>query len=79
MGVHDPLGRGQFGAQGLDLQDLCRGPLNIATYKIHKPWASCLHIKFEEICPRGFIREVVKGVNGRTDGRRTESDQNSSS
>ena len=23
---------GQFGPQGLDCQDLCRGPLNIATY-----------------------------------------------
>ena len=34
MGVHDPLGRGQFGPQGLDWQDLCRGPLNIARYKI---------------------------------------------
>ena len=29
---HDPLGCGQFGPQGLDWQDLCRGPLNIATY-----------------------------------------------
>ena len=34
IGVHDPLGRGQFGPQGLVWQDLCRGPLNIATYKI---------------------------------------------
>ena len=40
MGVHDPLGRGQFGPQGLDWQDLCRRPLNIATYKIYKLWAS---------------------------------------
>ena len=40
MGVHDPLGHGQFGPQGLDLQDLCRGPINIATYKIYKLWAS---------------------------------------
>ena len=32
MGVHDHLGGGQFGSQGLDWQDLCRGPLNIATY-----------------------------------------------
>ena len=40
MGVHEPLGRGQFGPQGLDWQDLCRGPLNIATYKIYKLWAS---------------------------------------
>ena len=35
MRVHYPLGRGQFGLQGVDWQDLCRGPLNIATYKIH--------------------------------------------
>ena len=33
MGVHDLLGRGQFGPQGLDWQDLCREPLNIATKK----------------------------------------------
>ena len=31
MGTNDPS-RGQFGTQGLDCQDLCRGPLNIATY-----------------------------------------------
>ena len=93
MGVHNTLGHGQFGPQGLDWQDLCRGPLNIATYKIYKPWqyrdflsfSHCksmgaiyrhgshldlltmtiftnfqspfnrsLHIKFEEIWPRGF-------------------------
>ena len=35
-----PLGCGQFKAQGPDKQDLCRGPLNIATYKIYKLWAS---------------------------------------
>ena len=40
MGVHDPQRRGQFGPQGLVWQDLCRGPLNIATYKIYKPCAS---------------------------------------
>ena len=46
MGVHDPQGRGQFGSlwelmplghdqfgsHGFDWQDLCRGPLNFATY-----------------------------------------------
>ena len=32
MGANDPRGVAQFGPQGLDLQDLCRGPLNIATY-----------------------------------------------
>ena len=40
MGVHDPLGRDQFGPQGLDWQDLCRGPLNVTTYKIYKLWVS---------------------------------------
>ena len=30
--TYDPLGCGQFGPQGLDWQDLPRGPLNIATY-----------------------------------------------
>ena len=28
------------GTQGLDWQDLCRGPLNIATYYICKLWTS---------------------------------------
>ena len=46
MRVHDPLGHGQFGSQGLDWQDLCRGPLNIATYKIRKLWASWLREDF---------------------------------
>ena len=40
MGIHYPLMHGQFGPQRLDWQDLCRGPLTIATYKIFKPWAS---------------------------------------
>ena len=40
MGVHIPLGYGQFGPQGFDWQDLCRGPLNIAINKIYKLWAS---------------------------------------
>ena len=39
-------GRGQFGPQGLDWQDLCRGPLNIATYK-----------KYVSRGPHGFIGE----------------------
>ena len=33
-------GNGQFGPQGLDWQDLCRGPLNIDIHKIYKLWAS---------------------------------------
>ena len=40
MGANDPGGHGQFGHQGLDWQDLCREPLNIATYYIYKLWAS---------------------------------------
>ena len=123
MGVHDPLGHGQFGSQGLDRQDLCRGPLNIATYKIYKLWTSCfqrrrffkffshfksmgsiyrhgghldlrivtiftnfqfpfntrLHIKLEEIWPRGFRGEVVQMCEWTDNGRRTENDHNSSS
>ena len=31
---------GQYGPQGLDWQDLCRGALNNATYYICKLWAS---------------------------------------
>ena len=39
MGANDSLGYGQW-AQGLDWQDLCRGPLNIATCKINNlGWA----------------------------------------
>ena len=34
------LGHGQFGPKGLDWQDLCNGPLHIATYYIYKLWAS---------------------------------------
>ena len=33
-------GRGQFGHQGLDWQDLCIGPLNIPTNQIYKLWTS---------------------------------------
>ena len=33
-------GCGQFEPQGLDWQDLSKGPLHIATYKIYKLWAS---------------------------------------
>ena len=40
MGANDPRGCGLFGPQGLEWQDLCPGPLNIATNKINKPWAS---------------------------------------
>ena len=37
------LGWGQFGPQGLDLQDLWRGPLDIATYQ---KYISCGHHGF---------------------------------
>ena len=57
------------GAQGLDWHDLCRGPLNIATYKIYKLWASWkkifspfntrLNMKFEEIWPSGRSHSKV--------------------
>ena len=46
MGVHNPLGHGQFGPRGLDWQDLCRGPLDIATDKIYKLWASWFQRRF---------------------------------
>ena len=48
MGVHDPLGRGQFGPQRLNWQDLCREPVKIVTYKIYK-YISC--------GPHGFREE----------------------
>ena len=50
----------------------------ICTY-FQSPFNTRLQIKFEGIWPRGFRGEVVQRVNGRTDGRRTESDHNSSS
>ena len=40
MGADDPTGHGQFRPQGLNWQDLCRGPLNIATDLINRLWAS---------------------------------------
>ena len=49
----------------------------ICTY-FQSPFNTRLHIKFEEIWPRGFRGEVVQRGE-RTDGRRTESDHNSSS
>ena len=42
----DPLGHGQFAPKGQNLQDLCRGPLDIATSYI-----SC--------GPSGFRRFIV--------------------
>ena len=56
----------------------------ICTY-FQSPFNTRLHIKFEEIWPRGSEEKSFKGVNGRTDGetdgrtdgRRTESDLNS--
>ena len=32
MGANDLPGRGQFGPQGFHWQEICREPLNIATY-----------------------------------------------
>ena len=46
----------QFGPMELDCQDLCRGPLNIATYKIYKLWASWFQ-------RRRFFK-VLRGVGG---------------
>ena len=43
MRANGPRACGQFGPQGLDWQDLCRGPLNIATYYI-----SCWPYGFRE-------------------------------
>ena len=44
MGANDPPGHGQFRPQGLHWQDLCRGPLNIATTK----YLSCRPLSFRE-------------------------------
>ena len=35
MGANEPIGCGQFGSQGHGWQDLCRRPLNIASYLIY--------------------------------------------
>ena len=37
MGVHNPMGRGQFGPQGLDWQDVCRDYLTL----LHTKYISC--------------------------------------
>ena len=37
--------RSQFGPQALDMQDLCRGPLDSATYQLYKLWASWCQIR----------------------------------
>ena len=73
MGVHDPLGRGQFGPQGLNWQDLCRGPLNIATYNIY---ISCGPHGFGEdfvlIFPIISLWELYMGMAAmHLDGQRT--------
>ena len=44
-------GGGQFGPQGLDWQDLCRGPLDIAKYQIYKLWASWFQRRFLKFFP----------------------------
>ena len=46
-------GRGQFEAQGLYWQDLCRGPLDIAIYmyQIYKMWASLFQRRFFKVFP----------------------------
>ena len=53
------------------------GPLDLLTMTIsthfQSPFNTRLHVKFEEIWPRGFRGEVVqrcKRMDGRTDGRR---------
>ena len=40
METHDPWDRASLEPRGLDWQDLCRGPLDIATYQIYRLWAS---------------------------------------
>ena len=47
-------------------------------YKFQSSFNRRLHMRFEENWPRGFRGEVVQTC-GRTDGRRTASDHNSSS
>ena len=62
MGVHDPLGCGQFGPQGLDWQDLCRGPLSIATYKMYKLCASWFQRRIFKFCPIISLWELYIGM-----------------
>ena len=61
MGVQDPLGHGQF-TQGLDWQDLCRGLLNIATYKTYKLWASWFQRRFFKVFPIISLWELYIGM-----------------
>ena len=59
------------------------GHLDLRTVTIftncQSPFNTRLHINFEEIWHRSSMEKSFKGVNGRTDGRLTESDHNSSS
>ena len=67
MGLHDPLGRGLFGPRGLDWQDLCRRPLNIASYKVYKPWASLVSEKkifFSYYKSKGYHEPLGRGQFG---------------
>ena len=48
MGANDPRGRSQFGTQGHNWQDICRVPLNFATYILNIQ-ALCLVISENKI------------------------------
>ena len=51
METLQPQGGGQLGPPGLDWQDLCRGPLDIAKYQIYKQWASWFQRRFLKFFP----------------------------
>ena len=56
--MYDPLGCGQFETQGLDWQDLCRGPLHIATYSIYKLWASWFQRRLQDLFTHCYILNI---------------------
>ena len=64
IGVHDPLGRGQYGLQGLDWQDLCRGPLKSLPTK----YISCRPHGFGEEDFLSFSHYKSMGVTYRHGG-----------
>ena len=59
MYTYDPLGCGQFGAQGLDWQDLCRGHYTL----LHTQYISCGSHGFREEDFLSFSHYKSMGAN----------------
>ena len=62
MGANDPQGVASLDPQGLNWQDLCRGTLNIATYKL---WPTLFQRRMKTNDPRGMASLDPRGLFGR--------------